>query len=144
MKPLWPALTLVGVCVIAVCELGSAGSTDRPGQQGKKASLTLKANPMMSFTPAKIRFVAELKGGSNDTQELYCPTIEWDWNDDTTSEVTVDCEPYLAGKTQITRRFTTEHEYKFPGAYRVQIRLKRKNRVIISGSVLIQVSQGVR
>jgi len=116
---------------------------DRIGPQPKRPALSIKATPMISFAPSKIRFVAELKGGSNDYEDLYCPTVEWDWNDDTTSESTADCEPYRAGTSQIPRRFTIVHEYKMSGNYRVRIRLKKKTRVIISADVLVQVYPGV-
>ncbi len=112
-------------------------------QRVPKLSLTVKASPVMSFVPAKIRFVGELKGGRNDDEDLYCPTVEWDWSDGTSSESSADCEPYEAGKSQIPRRFTTEHEYKIPGAYRVQLRLKKKSRVVISASVHVEVNGGL-
>jgi len=124
------------------------GAGARPTEQKtappKKPTLELKASPMMSFTPAKIRFVAEVKGGPNDFEDLYCPTVEWDWNDDTTSESSVDCEPYQPGKSEIPRRFTVEHVFKVAGLYRVKIRLKRKARVILFADVQVQVNPGVR
>jgi hypothetical protein len=141
---------LIGATLLTVaCALGADPTAAvRPaGQeasQAKKPTLALKATPMMSFTPAKIRFVAEVKGGPNDYEDLYCPSVEWDWNDDTTSESTADCEPYQAGKSEIPRRFTIEHVYKVAGTYRVQIRLKKKSRVVMSANVFVQVSPGVR
>lgn len=140
----------LGAVFVAVgCAL-VAGSTApaRPavpaGGEPKKPTLTVKATPVMSFTPAKIRFVAEVKGGPNDYEDLYCPTVEWDWNDDTTSESSADCEPYRAGTSVIPRRFTIEHVYKLAGNYRVQIRLKKKSRVVLSATVQVQVSPGAR
>ncbi len=109
-------------------------------QREPKLSLTVKASPVMSFAPSKIRFVGELKGGRNDNEELYCPEVEWDWNDGTTSESSADCEPYERGKSQIPRRFTIEHEYKVPGEYRVVLRLKKKSRTIISASAHVEVN----
>ena len=55
---------------------------------------------------------AELIGGANDSEEFYCPTIEWDWGDGTQSESSVDCEPYEAGKSEIKRRFTVSHVFR--------------------------------
>lgn len=113
---------------------------DAAARAAPKITLAVKASPVMSFAPAKIRFVGELKGGPNDNEELYCPSVEWDWNDGTTSESSADCEPYQAGKSQIPRRFTIEHEYTMPGVYRVQLKLKKKSRVIISSSVHVEVN----
>ena len=38
----------------------------------KKPSLSLKANPSVSFAPSRVVVVAEVKGGSNDFEEFYC------------------------------------------------------------------------
>src|SRR5688572_33320517 len=57
------------------------------GEQGnKKPSLSLKATPAVSFAPARIVVVAEVKGGANDFEEFYCPSVEWEWGDLTRSE----------------------------------------------------------
>ena len=78
----------------------------------KKPKLTLKAQPVISMSPAKVTLRAELVGGANDYEEYYCPTVEWDWGDGTQSESTADCEPYEAGKSEIKRRFTVEHVFR--------------------------------
>ena len=46
-------------------------------QGNKKPSLSLKASPAVSFAPARVVVVAELKGGPDDFEEFYCPTVEW-------------------------------------------------------------------
>jgi hypothetical protein len=138
------SILLTVVCAVVASLTVDARLAEKATGQQKKPTLVVKATPTLSFTPSKIRFVAEVKGGPNDYEDLYCPSVEWDWNDDTTSESSVDCEPYQPGKSQIIRRFTIEHVYKVAGLYRVQIRLKRKSRVILSANVQIQVSPGVR
>src|SRR5262249_16135088 len=60
-----------------------------PKEQDARPKLTLKAQPMMAIAPARVVFSAELTGGSNDFQEYYCPTVEWEWGDDTRSESTI-------------------------------------------------------
>ena len=62
-------------------------------QNDKKASLSLKASPNVGFSPARIVLTAEVKGGPNDAEDLYCASIEWVWGDDTKSESKADCEP---------------------------------------------------
>jgi hypothetical protein len=85
---------------------------------------------------------AALTGGSNDYQDYYCPTVDWDWGDGTESESTLDCDPYVAGKSEIKRRFTVEHVFH-AGLHRVYFRLKRNDKVLAAASVTIQVQPGV-
>lgn len=109
----------------------------------KRPSLSLKATPAMSFAPARIVIVAELKGGSDDSEELYCPNVEWEWGDDTTSTADADCEPYVAGKSQIKRRYTIEHRYKNPGAFRIRLFLKKGTKVIAAANTVVNVRPGL-
>jgi hypothetical protein len=110
----------------------------------KKPSLSLRASPPISFSPANIHLVAELKGGPDDYEEFYCPAVEWDWGDGTRSENSSDCDPYEAGVSQISRRFSKTHVYNLQGRYRVQVRLKRNTKVLTSASTNIQVRAGIR
>lgn len=116
---------------------------DRQEEQ-KKPSLSLKATPPISFSPAKVRVVAEVRGGADDYQEFYCPTIEWEWGDGTISENTEDCDPYEAGKSTIRRRFSAEHTFRMSGNYKVIFKLKRKTKTIAATSVSVQVRPGLR
>ena len=82
----------------------SAQDDKKDQKEQKKASLTLKANPPIAFSPAKMVVSAELKGGSDETDDYYCPNLEWDWGDGTKSESNQDCAPFEAGKSTIDRR----------------------------------------
>jgi hypothetical protein len=113
-------------------------------EEGKKPSLSLKATPPIAFSPAKVRVVAEIRGGSDDYQDFYCPSIEWDWGDGTISENTQDCEPYEAGKSTIRRRFSAEHTYRQSGHYKVFFKMKRKDKTIAATSTSVQVRPGLR
>ena len=109
----------------------------------KKPSLSLKATPAVSFAPARVVVAAEVKGGANDFEEFYCPTVEWEWGDLTTSTAEADCEPYAAGKSEIKRRYTVEHRYKNPGGFRIVLRLKKGNKIIATANTLVQVRAGL-
>jgi hypothetical protein len=109
----------------------------------KKPALTLKATPAVGFAPVRIFLSAELKGGPNDYQEYYCPTVEWDWGDGTRSESTTDCEPYEAGKSEIKRRFAVEHMYRLAGIFNVQIRLKRKEKVLVVATTTLRIQASI-
>ncbi|HEX8031264.1 MAG TPA: hypothetical protein VF491_22500 [Vicinamibacterales bacterium] len=112
-------------------------------QGNKKASLSLKATPAVSFAPARIVVVAEVKGGTDDSEEFYCPTVEWEWGDDTTSTAEADCDPYSAGKSTIKRRYTIEHRYKNPGGFKIILRLKKGPKIVATANTLVQVRAGL-
>ncbi len=115
-----------------------------------KPKLTLKANPVMAFSPANIHVTADLIGGANDDQTLYCPAVEWEWGDGTKSAEESDCEPYEAGKSEIKRHYIAEHEYRveepnFGAAnsdyrdFHIQLRLKRSGKVVLSGATSVKI-----
>ncbi len=112
--------------------------------ENKKPSLSLKATPPIAFSPARIRVVADIRGGADDYQEYYCAGIEWDWGDGTISENAQDCDPYEAGKSTIRRRFSAEHTYRQAGNYKVFFRLKRKDKTVGATSASVQVRPGLR
>jgi hypothetical protein len=109
----------------------------------KKPSLSLKATPSVSFAPARVVVVAEVKGGPDDFEEFYCPTVEWEWGDFTTSVAEADCEPYTAGKSEIKRRYTIEHRFKNPGGFKIVLRLKKGSRVVASANTQVQIRAGL-
>jgi hypothetical protein len=121
-----------------------AGGTDAAGDPSeKKPSVSLRATPAVSFAPARIYLTAELRGGADDFEELYCPTIEWDWGDGTASSSQADCAPYEAGKSQIRRRYAVEHIYRQPGSFRIQFRLRKGTRVNGFAQAVVQVRAGL-
>ncbi len=143
----------------------AAAFADSAAVQNKKPSIKLKANPAIGMPPFRVVVTAELTGGSNDFEEFYCASVEWDWGDGTTSEVKADCDPYEPGKSEIKRRFVQEHIYQSTGMGRsqysssdtsdisgsqqgVQMRirfvLKQKNKTVGAGQTTIQVRPGIR
>ena len=99
-----------------------------------------------SVSPLRVVLTAVISGGSDDYQDFYCPNVEWDWDDGTKSESKSDCEPYEPGKTEIKRSYTVDHRFETPydfKEYRVQFRLKQKNKTVGSASVSIRVQPGI-
>jgi len=133
------------ITILAFTALLAVPNALLAGAQGgnKKPSLSLKATPAVSFAPARIVVVAEVKGGANDNEEFYCPTLLWEWGDLTESTAEADCEPYEAGKSEIKRRYTVEHRYKDPGSFRIRLLLKKGTKVIASSNALVQVRPGL-
>ena len=135
--------------VLAVLVLAAAPSTfaqqknEKEGrQENPRTRITLNARPPLGTSPQRVVLTAELVGGADDFEEYYCPSIEWDWGDDTRSESTTDCEPYEAGKSQIRRRYTVEHIFRRPGAFKVYFRLKRRDKAVGNQSVNVQIRPG--
>src|SRR3954454_3411250 len=108
----------------------------------KRPKISVKVNPAMAISPARIVASADINGG-DDLEEFYCPAVEWDWGDDTHSNNSADCDPYEAGKTEIKRRFTADHVYRAAGDYRVQFRLKKKNKFVAGGSTSVKIRPGL-
>ena len=109
----------------------------------KKPKISLKANPAMGVSPVRVVVTADITGGANDNEELYCAAVEWQWGDETRSINNADCDPYEAGKSEIKRRFTADHVYRQAGEYRVQFRLKKKDKTIGAGSTSVRVRPGL-
>ena len=133
-------LVCVGVALLPA--LTSAQQKPEGREQDRRPRLTLRAQPPVGIAPARVVFTAELVGGPNDFEEFYCPTVIWEWGDDTQSESTLDCEPYEAGKSEIRRRFTVEHQFKRSGGYKVFFRLKKRDKPVAAVSVNVQIQPG--
>ena len=132
-------------CLAAAVSLAADSQKDQKDQKDpRKPAISIRVAPPISFSPARVVITAELRGGEMEDGELYCPEIEWDWGDGTKSEATENCEPFEQGKSTVKRRWTTTHTYETQGMYRVQLRLKRGNKTIVSGNNSVQVKAGVR
>ena len=137
----------VGLAFVIACAISvTAAPADQKDKdkKGKKASLSVRATPALSFSPARIVATADLTGGMDAEEELYCPEAEWDWGDGTYSSATQDCEPFEAGKSDVRRHWTSEHRYETQGNYRLQLTLKRGKKTIVAGNTTVQVRPGAR
>ena len=76
-------------CAVLLTAVTSFAASDKT-----RPSVSVKANPSTGFAPTRVVVTAELKGGLDDFAEYYCPTIEWNWGDDTKAESKIDCDPY--------------------------------------------------
>jgi hypothetical protein len=138
-----PAILCASVLLFSASPTARAAGADTVDKKAKP-SVFVKATPVMGFSPARMVLTAELRGGADDYEEFYCATVEWDWGDDTHSEVKADCDPYEAGKSEIKRRFTVDHVFNTAGEYRVEFRLKQKNKIVGRGTADVKVRPGVR
>jgi hypothetical protein len=140
----------------AICAVALAGGVAASGAapaQSDKPSISVKASPSVGFSPARIVFTAEVKGGPNDYQDFYCAAVEWDIStvgesseggfDQGRAEQRSDCDPYEAGKSEIRRRYTREQIFRSAGEYRVQFRLKQKDKVVGTGRTTVRIRAGL-
>jgi hypothetical protein len=140
-----PGKSTCPIVVLVMLAAPLAGATSG-GAQGKtdKPNVSLKATPAITFSPANIFFVAEIRGGPDDHQDLYCPSVEWEWDDGTKDQSSIDCEPYEAGKSQIKRRYVAQHRYTYASDYRVQFRLKQRDRIVGHATTQLKIRPGLR
>ncbi len=139
----WTGAVCVSLSATLAATPAQKSGKDAKDSDAKRPQMKLKAQPVISITPARVVLTAELVGGPDDFEEYYCPTVEWDWGDGTHSESTADCAPYEAGKSEIKRRFTVEHVFRRPENYRVTFRLKRHDRAVGQATTQIQVRPGL-
>ena len=134
-------LLLVGAVALAAQDKSKDKDSDK--EKEKRPKLTLTARPPIAMSPARVSLTAELAGGPDDLEDFYCPTIEWDWGDGTSSETTSDCDPYEPGKSTFRRRFTVEHVFR-AGYHRVSLRLKKRDKQISAATVVVDIRPGIR
>ena len=138
-------ILIAAACLVLATAPGAAHAqqnTPKDPKENPRPRLVLRAQPVVAVAPARIVLTAELLGGANDFEEYYCPTVSWEWGDDTVSESTVDCEPYEAGKSEIKRRFTVQHIFRQEGSQKVFLRLKRGKKEVAVAWVTVAVRPG--
>src|SRR5262245_53804505 len=142
-RSVWAGATCLAALMMVTLARAQQKEDKNVKEQDSRPKVTLRAQPVIAMSPARVVLTAELNGGANDFQEYYCPTIEWDWGDDTRSEATNDCEPYESGKSEIKRRFTVGHVDKRAGTYRVAFRMKRREKVVGAATTNVQIRPGL-
>lgn len=135
-------VSVTALALGAAVSLLAQTSESKSKSESRRPSVNVKATPGTGIVPVRITVVAELKGGDDDFEEYYCPTITWNWDDGTVSESTNDCNPYQAGKSQIRRRHTVSHTYQRAGTYRISFRLKRQEKVVGSATTVVRLLGG--
>jgi hypothetical protein len=106
--------------------------------RARKPRLELRAAPRMSFSPVLVLLTAELRGGE-DSEEFYCPALEWDWDDGGKGVHEADCPPFEESGNAMDRRFTAEHAYRRAGVYNVKVTLKPVDRSVAAATTTVHV-----
>ena len=110
---------------------------------GTRPRLDLRATPRMAFSPTVVYVTAELAGG-DEVEDLYCPEVEWDWDDGARSHRGSDCPPFQAGQSDFERFFSADHVYRQAGSYNVKITMKRAGRTVAAATSKVEVRPGLR
>jgi hypothetical protein len=126
----------LAVVIAAAVSTGASGST-----KPQKPRLDLRATPRVAFSPANVLLTAELVGGE-ETEEFYCPALEWNWGDGGKSVRESDCPPFEAG-AELMRHFTAEHGYRHAGEYEITVTLRRANKSLAMASARVNVRPGL-
>lgn len=126
------AILLFAMASMVMLAAGRQTETEEP-------ELRLRATTRVALPPAEVLFIAELRGGSDDHEPLYCASVEWDWDDGTVSERIPDCDPYEPGVSEMRRRFSQRHTFQESGTYEVRLNLKRRDEVIQSARTSIEI-----
>ena len=137
------SLPLVIAFTLSAAAVVSAGA-DKNSDKAKKPSLKVKASPAIAFSPARVVLTGDLSGGNADNEQLYCAAIEWQWGDGTKSDQKADCDPYVAGQSEIKRHFVVDRVFDTSGDYHVTLTLKQKDKVVAFGSTLVKIRPGLR
>ncbi|MFN7984038.1 MAG: hypothetical protein U0Q11_19500 [Vicinamibacterales bacterium] len=147
MPGLRPFITTATASLVAVCAatglVMAQGKDKGKDAEAKRPKINLRVQPQVVVAPGRATLTVELVGGADDFEEYYCPSIVWEWGDDTSSESTTDCEPYEAGKSQIKRRYTVQHQFRRAGNYKLYFHMKQKDRTLGSASTNLQVQPGL-
>lgn len=134
-RPIRGLLVTLGVALLVV--LFHQG--DLSGRAQEEPDFRLRSTTNVAFAPAEVLFVAELRGGDDDYRDLYCVTIEWDWDDETRSETTPDCDPYEPGVSKIRRRYSTRHRFDYGGRYQIRVHLKQRDDIVATANTTIEI-----
>lgn len=108
----------------------------------RKPRLDLRVSRPVAFAPVDVLLIGELVGGE-ESEDFYCPGVEWEWGDGARSFHEADCAPFQPG-VQLQRRFTARHAYRAAGEYEVRLELRRAGRSVAKAWVWIRVLSGTR
>ena len=137
-----------GVPCLALATTLTAAARQKDDKDAKEEDATsvrrsrCARSPPSASRPSRVVLTAELVGGADDYQDFYCPTVEWEWGDGTSSESTSDCEPYEQGKSTIKRHFIISHVFR-AGSYHVVFRLKHNEKSLAMANANVQVRPGL-
>ena len=101
----------------------------------KKPGLNVKVYPLIGFSPIGALVSAQLTG--EESQDFYCPGIEWNWGDGTKAYQESDCSPW-EGHEDYPRFWSKKHVYGY-GDYTITVNLQKSGKTLLAGTTFLQV-----
>ena len=96
---------------IIIAALATAGFS---AEKARKPRLDLRAAPAHGLLPRQRAPHRRAHAAATTSTQLYCPEIEWNWDDGGKSVHEADCAPLEAGGT-FERRYTANHAFRQAG-----------------------------
>jgi hypothetical protein len=115
----------------------AAPATAGDARVARKPRLDLRASPRMALLPVDVFVIAELVGG-DETEEFYCPAIEWEWGDGNRSAQESDCPPFRPG-IGLARLHSARHAYRRAGEYSIRVTLRRVGRALAAATTQVDI-----
>jgi hypothetical protein len=104
-----------------------------------KPKLSLSVAPTHGSPSTLFVFRALLKG-VQDTEDFYCLSTEWVWEEQADSSLNeAECPPFVQGETRVDRSFVEEQSFRRPGPHRVRVVLRKGEKEIASASITVIV-----
>src|SRR5262245_33900489 len=106
-----------------------------PADKPSKPKVDLKVSPPMAMlgvgprSSATVTFRLSIKDGGKE--ELYCPRLEWEWEDATLSTEESDCPPFeQAQPRDHERTWSRSRQFWEPGQHTIKVRLYKGDRLV--------------
>ena len=132
-------MTLGNACVTAALFLGALALGPCPATAREKPKLTLKVSPAVGTPSTLFVFRAVLTGGE-ESDDLYCLTAEWIWEEQADSSLNeAECPAYKKGETPIERTFTEEQSFRSAGPHLVRLVLRKGDREVASAGATVTI-----
>jgi len=111
----------------------------------EKPKVELKANPRFATlgigprSAVTVMFRLSIKDAGNE--DLYCPKLEWEWEDDTRATEESDCVPFeQAQKPDHEKSWSKSHQFWEPGEHTIRVRLYKGDRLIRTLETKVEVT----
>jgi len=118
--------------VAALSAASAVGASTKP-------KLSLSVAPTHGSPSTLFVFRALLKG-AQDTEDFYCLSTEWVWEEQADSSLNeAECPPFVPGETRVDRTFVEEQSFRRPGPHRVRVVLRKGEKELASASITVTV-----